>query len=91
MIIACSIYTVADMMSSVPFTPGHEMVGEVSVTCDSETTVSHLVCCKQIVSRGEGVSDEFAPGNRVCVENHFYCGKCYQCTNGSQPGSCHLT
>ena len=36
----------------------------------------------QIVSVGPDVSPEYAVGKRVCVENHFYCGHCYQCTHG---------
>ena len=36
----------------------------------------------QIVAVGPSVPPEFAIGKRVCVENHYYCGKCYQCTHG---------
>ena len=36
----------------------------------------------QIVSVGPEVPTEYAVGKRVCVENHFYCGHCYQCTHG---------
>ncbi|XP_003382380.1 PREDICTED: uncharacterized protein LOC100634840 isoform X1 [Amphimedon queenslandica] len=53
---------VAKVVAEIPFTPGHEMVGE-------------------IVSVGKDVPCEYALGKRVCVENHFYCGKCYQCTH----------
>ena len=41
-----------------------------------------LLSLVQIVSAGPGVAAEYTPGKRVCVENHFYCGKCYQCTHG---------
>ena len=36
----------------------------------------------QIVAVGPEVPAEFAIGKRVCVENHYYCGHCYQCTHG---------
>ena len=36
----------------------------------------------QIVAMGPNVPAEFAIGKRVCVENHYYCGQCYQCTHG---------
>jgi len=55
---------VAQTIAKVPFTPGHEMVGE-------------------IVGVGPDVPPEYAVGRRVCVENHFYCGHCYQCTHGT--------
>lgn len=51
---------VAKVVAKVPFSPGHEMVGE-------------------IVAVGPNVSSDYAIGKRVCVENHFYCGDCYQC------------
>lgn len=34
-----------------------------------------------VVQVGEGVS-EVKVGQRVAVENHFYCGQCYQCKEG---------
>lgn len=40
----------------------------------------------QIVAVGPDVPAEFVIGKRVCVENHFYCGHCYQCTHGMYPG-----
>ena len=53
------------------------------------------LCVVQIVSAGPGVTAEYAPGKRVCVENHFYCGKCYQCTHGRRGCMCvvhcHMT
>lgn len=54
----------AKVVAEIPFTPGHEMVGE-------------------IVAVGHDVSAEYCIGKRVCVENHFYCGYCYQCTHGN--------
>lgn len=54
---------VAKVVAEIPFTPGHEMVGE-------------------IVAIGTGVPPEYQVGKRICVENHFYCGDCYQCTHG---------
>jgi 2-desacetyl-2-hydroxyethyl bacteriochlorophyllide A dehydrogenase len=53
---------VAQAIAKVPFTPGHEMVGE-------------------IVGVGDDVGEQFSVGGRVCVENHFFCGHCYQCTH----------
>jgi len=42
-----------------------------------------MMCVQlQIVAVGPEVSSEYAIGKRVCVENHFYCGHCYQCTHG---------
>ena len=85
---------VADVIGKVPFTPGHEMVAEVSLFHLIESVMlrslmkeivsaSFLVLSLvQIVSAGPGVAAEYTPGKRVCVENHFYCGKCYQCTHG---------
>ncbi len=31
---------------------------------------------------GPDVPERFEIGKRVCVENHFFCGTCYQCTHG---------
>lgn len=36
----------------------------------------------QIVAIGASVPAEYEVGKRVCVENHFFCGHCYQCTHG---------
>ena len=36
----------------------------------------------QIVGVGPDVPEQFCVGGRVCVENHFFCGHCYQCTHG---------
>lgn len=33
---------------------------------------------------GPDCGDEFSVGQRVCCENHFYCGKCYQCLHGKR-------
>ena len=41
-----------------------------------------VIVSPQIVSVGPEVPPEYAVGSRVCVENHFYCGHCYQCTHG---------
>jgi threonine dehydrogenase-like Zn-dependent dehydrogenase len=65
---------VAQVIATLPFTPGHELAGIVTKV-------------------GSKVTD-IKVGQRVCVENHYYCGKCYQCTheqnhicqNMGQPG-----
>ena len=36
----------------------------------------------KIVAVGPDVPPEYQVGKRICVENHFYCGQCYQCTHG---------
>ncbi|XP_065191971.1 L-threonine 3-dehydrogenase-like [Sycon ciliatum] len=38
-------------------------------------------CVAEIVSVGSDVGAEFEVGKRVCCENHYYCGHCYQCTH----------
>lgn len=43
---------------------------------------SVCTCCTQIVAVGPEAPQEYAVGRRVCVENHFFCGHCYQCTHG---------
>jgi len=35
-----------------------------------------------IAAVGKDVSADYKIGARICVENHYYCGKCYQCTHG---------
>ena len=40
-------------------------------------------CCGDIVSMGNGVQG-LAVGDKVVVETHVPCGKCYQCLNGEQ-------
>ncbi|XP_065912484.1 L-threonine 3-dehydrogenase-like [Dysidea avara] len=35
----------------------------------------------EVVAVGPNVPPEYAIGKRVCVENHFYCGECFQCTH----------
>lgn len=41
-----------------------------------------------VVQNGENVGREDIPiGTRVCVENHYYCGSCFQCTH-DQPHIC---
>lgn len=37
---------------------------------------------QEIVDVGDEVGEEFRVGRRLCVENHFFCGHCYQCTHG---------
>ena len=37
---------------------------------------------------GSDVPQEYQIGKRVCVENHYYCGHCYQCTHG-EDHICH--
>ena len=66
------------------------MVGEVRLL--------NLVCIIifttpfQIVAVGPNVPLDYAVGKRVCVENHFYCGDCYQCEHGMFAFYCfHLT
>eukprot|EP00118_Oscarella_pearsei_P009889 m.58176 g.58176 ORF g.58176 m.58176 type:complete len:357 (+) comp34797_c0_seq1:572-1642(+) len=53
---------VAKVIATVPFTPGHECVG-------------------QIVVAGPGCPPQYKIGKRVCCENHYYCGDCYQCNH----------
>ncbi|KAJ9447044.1 L-threonine 3-dehydrogenase [Diplonema papillatum] len=59
-------------IATLPFIPGHEAVGE-------------------IVAIGAGAQPENAgelkKGDRVGVENHYYCEACYQCTHG-EPHIC---
>ena len=43
------------------------------------------VICTQIIAVGPNVPPEYSVRRRICVENHFYCGHCYQCTHGSNP------
>lgn len=38
-------------------------------------------CVAEIVHTGPNCTSEFVVGARVCCENHFYCGMCYQCQN----------
>jgi len=35
----------------------------------------------KVTKLGPGV-EHIKVGDRICVENHYYCGKCYQCTHG---------
>ncbi len=42
----------------------------------------YVILSVQIVAVGPDVPSECALGKRVCVENHFFCGHCYQCTHG---------
>lgn len=55
---------VAQVIASIPFTPGHECAGTV-VTCGPD-------------AKGLPV------GARVGVENHYYCGECYQCQHDAR-------
>ena len=55
------------------------MVGEVRLLCCKH----YLVPPFQIVAVGPDVPSDYAVGKRVCVENHFYCGDCYQCRHGN--------
>ncbi|KAL3875586.1 hypothetical protein ACJMK2_033523 [Sinanodonta woodiana] len=50
--------SVARVIATTPFIPGHESAGTV-VRCGPDATIP--------------------VGTRVGVENHFYCGNCYQC------------
>ncbi|KAM7430023.1 hypothetical protein ABFA07_019211 [Porites harrisoni] len=36
-------------------------------------------CVGEVVQVGPDCDKKFSVGQRVCCENHFYCGKCYQC------------
>ena len=57
--------------------PPFKMVGEVlyaSIACSISP---------QIIACGPEAPVQYAVGARVCVENHFYCGHCYQCTHGT--------
>ena len=38
---------------------------------------------QQVVALGPDVKEPLNIGQRVCVENHFYCGTCYQCTHST--------
>lgn len=51
--------SVAKVIATIPFVPGHE-------------------CAGTVVKCGPGVT-EVSVGDKVGVENHFYCGECYQC------------
>lgn len=62
-----NLYTwneVGQAIATLPFTPGHECVG-------------------QVVKVGPNCG-EITVGTRIGVENHYYCGKCYQCTHDLQ-------
>jgi len=39
-------------------------------------------CVGIIAGVGPDVGPEYVVGRRICVENHYYCGHCYQCTHG---------
>ncbi|XP_028414127.1 uncharacterized protein LOC114537195 [Dendronephthya gigantea] len=41
-------------------------------------------CVGEIVKVGPSCSDSFRVGLRVCCENHYFCGKCYQCLHGQE-------
>ena len=79
------IFVVAEEIAEVPFTPGHEMVGQVSQLRrqDIEYLWIFLALSTQIFALGPSVPPEYSVGKRICVENHFYCGHCYQCTHGT--------
>lgn len=36
----------------------------------------------KVVQVGPDCGKGFSVGERVCCENHFYCGSCYQCLHG---------
>ena len=65
------------------------------VTRQLERYGYHCVCVlvfsiSQIVAVGPDVptNGSFKIGQRVCVENHYYCGECYQCTHGKPVTVC---
>ena len=76
------LFVVAKVVAKVPFTPGHEMVGEVNAEPSVCMKYIHSVPF-QIVAVGPNVPPDYAIGKRVCVENHFYCGDCYQCKHSN--------
>ena len=39
-------------------------------------------CAGIIAAVGSDVPLEYQVGKRIGVENHYYCGNCYQCTHG---------
>ena len=41
-------------------------------------------CVGEIVKVGPGCARSFKIGQRVCCENHYFCGKCYQCLHGQE-------
>ena len=59
---------------------GTRWLGRWVHRCTSLKITSEV--CLQIVEAGPLAPKEYAVGKRVCVENHFYCGSCYQCTHG---------
>lgn len=38
----------------------------------------------EVAQLGPTGCEQLTVGDRVCVENHFYCGECYQCTHNLQ-------
>ncbi|CAB4040459.1 L-threonine 3-dehydrogenase, partial [Paramuricea clavata] len=47
-------------------------------------------CVGEIIKVGAGCPDSFKIGQRVCCENHYFCGKCYQCLHGQENICQHL-
>ncbi|XP_065067664.1 L-threonine 3-dehydrogenase-like [Rhopilema esculentum] len=41
-------------------------------------------CVGMIEAIGENCPPEYREGQRVCCENHFFCGECYQCSHDQQ-------
>jgi len=63
--------SIGQSIATLPFTPGHEAVGIVVMHGDNDN-----------IGR-----DDVSVGTRVCVENHYYCGDCFQCKH-DQPHIC---
>ncbi|XP_022780397.1 uncharacterized protein LOC111321701 isoform X1 [Stylophora pistillata] len=38
-------------------------------------------CVGEVVKVGPECDEKYFIGQRICCENHFYCGKCYQCSH----------
>lgn len=70
---------IGQSIATLPFTP-------VQFFLTSTQTVSLVQGHEAVgivVENGEDVvgRDDIPVGTRVCVENHYYCGECYQCTH----------
>jgi threonine dehydrogenase-like Zn-dependent dehydrogenase len=61
--------------------------GEVAKTIACIPFVPGHEAVGEIIAVGPNTPLEYEIGKRVCVENHYYCGKCYQCTH-DEPHIC---
>eukprot|EP00112_Aurelia_sp_Birch-Aquarium-sp1_P006742 Seg1738.10 transcript_id=Seg1738.10/GoldUCD/mRNA.D3Y31 product="L-threonine 3-dehydrogenase" protein_id=Seg1738.10/GoldUCD/D3Y31 len=41
-------------------------------------------CVAEVVSLGPDCPQEYKIGQRVCCENHYFCGSCFQCLHGQR-------